>query len=37
MMAQTDRNPATITDNKGTVFETAFTYNVGLPIMWVTI
>ena len=26
-MAQTDRNPATITDNKGTVFETAFTYN----------
>ena len=24
-MAQTDRNPATITDNKGTVFETAFT------------
>ncbi|MDD4312921.1 MAG: hypothetical protein PHW41_10615 [Eubacteriales bacterium] len=26
-MAQTDRNPATIMDNKGTVFETAFTYN----------
>jgi len=26
-MAQTDRNPATITDNKGTVFETAFSYN----------
>ena len=26
-MAQTDRNPATITDNKGTVFTTAFSYN----------
>ncbi|MEA4914262.1 MAG: hypothetical protein VB061_06805 [Christensenella sp.] len=26
-MAQTDRNPATIMDNKETVFETAFTYN----------
>ena len=26
-MAQTDRNPATITDNKGTVFETAFSFS----------
>jgi hypothetical protein len=26
-MIETDRNPATITDSKGTDFKTAFTYN----------